>query len=173
MTGLGANVARSLCLTVIAATAHAHGIHSAAATFEDIAINGSYIATSDGQWAKTNEVFHDEATVTTTWTITTSCTTAFDCAGQMSSDGGWNAPIRYVSGLWFVTRTIDNWEQCADATTGPGMQTYKFYPDPAEPTRLIGWDSTVGISGTCGINRPLVIDMPFRLVPTGASQPQR
>jgi hypothetical protein len=165
MTPQRAGFARVMILTAIIATGLIVEITSAAASFDDIAINGTYTGTSDGQWAKTNEVFRDETTVTSTWSVSTSCTTAFDCVGEMSSDAGWNAPIRYVSGMWFVTRTIDNWERCADGSTGPGAQTYKVYQDPAEPTRLIGWDTTVGISGACGINLPLVVDMPFRLVP--------
>lgn len=165
MTRRWANAFRVVSLAALVTTAQAAEIPRAAASIEGIAINGAYTATSDGVWAKTNEVYHDEVTVISTWTITTSCTTAFDCAGQMSSDAGWSAPIRYVSGLWFVTRTIDRWERCADGTTGPGKQIYKFYPDPTELSSLIGWDSTVGLSGACGINRPLAIEMPFRLVP--------
>jgi hypothetical protein len=165
MSRLWANVVRVVGVAAVVATAPMAEMPCAAASVDGIAINGTYTGTSDGVWAKTNEVYRDEVTVTTNWTITTSCTTAFDCAGQVSSDGGWNAPIRYVSGMWFVTRTVDNWEHCADGTSGPGKQIYKFYPDPAELTRLIGWHSTVGLSGACGINRPLTIEMPFRLVP--------
>jgi hypothetical protein len=40
------------------------------ATADEIAVNGTYLATSDGQWAKTNESYHDEKSVTQTWTIT-------------------------------------------------------------------------------------------------------
>ncbi len=37
---------------------------------DGVAINGTYTAFSDGEWAKTNQSFHDEASVTQTWTIT-------------------------------------------------------------------------------------------------------
>src|ERR1700729_4051872 len=34
------------------------------------AINGTYTAVSGGQWSRTNEKFQQEATVTSTWTFT-------------------------------------------------------------------------------------------------------
>lgn len=133
------------------------------ATIDDQALNGTYTAVSDGQWAKTNERFHDETTVSSTWTITSSCTGVFDCSGHMSSDLGWSADARYVSGMWFVTRTVDNWEHCADGSTAAGKQVFKFYPDPDSETTLSGWDTTTAPSGACGRSRPLEIEMPFKL----------
>ena len=46
-------------------------------------INGTYRATSVGEWAKTNDAFHNQATVTSTWTITSSCSNAQECTGQV------------------------------------------------------------------------------------------
>ncbi|MDT5195205.1 MAG: hypothetical protein QOH20_1959, partial [Mycobacterium sp.] len=43
---------------------------SARASGDDLALNGTYLATSNGDWAKTNESYHDETTVRSTWTIT-------------------------------------------------------------------------------------------------------
>ena len=43
---------------------------------DGVALNGTYTAFSDGVWAKTNDSFHDERSVTQTWTITTTCSTA-------------------------------------------------------------------------------------------------
>ena len=54
----------------------------------DRPINGTYTATSDGQWAKTREVFHDEATVVTAWTITSACDDVMHCAGQGHQPAG-------------------------------------------------------------------------------------
>lgn len=133
-------------------------------------INGTYIATSIGEWAKTNEAYHDEATVRSTWTITSSCTTAVECAGQVTSDQGWSAPLTIHDGsLWYVRRDVPNWEFCDDGTAVTGHQIYTFYyagPDglqkPGSPT-LAGTDKTVGPSGACGVNRWLAIQMPFRL----------
>jgi hypothetical protein len=133
-------------------------------------INGTYIATSVGEWAKTNEVYKDEATVRSTWTITSSCTTFQECTGQVTSDQGWSAPMTVHDGsLWYVRRDVPNWEVCPDGTAATGKQTYQFSyagPDglsqPGSKT-LAGWDKTIGPSGACGVNRWLVIEMPFRL----------
>jgi hypothetical protein len=133
-------------------------------------INGTYIATSVGEWAKTNEVFHDEPTVRSTWTITSSCTTAQDCSGQVTSDQGWSAPLTMHDGVqWRVRREVPNWEYCPDGTAVTGQQLFSFtavgpngMPQEGSST-LAGLDKTVGPSGACGINRWLVIQLPFRL----------
>src|SRR5262249_18571687 len=65
----------------------------------DPAINGTYTATVIGDWAQTNGVYHQEAVVRSTWKITSSCTTAQDCAGQVVSDQGWSAPLTMHDGL--------------------------------------------------------------------------
>ena len=143
----------------------------AAAAFCDPTLNGVYQAVSDGTWAKTNEIFHDEATVPSTWTITTTCSAqTYDCAGRLVSSQGWSAPIRCESaGLWSVRRHLDRWEPCQDGAAAPAEQLWYFSPDLSgspsfdEVTSFSGWDRTVGVSGGCGINRPLVIEMPFRL----------
>lgn len=144
---------------------------TAAAAFCDPTLNGAYRAVSEGKWAKTNEIFHDEATVTSTWTISTTCSAqTYDCAGQVSSSQGWNAPIQCDSaGLWSVRRHLDRWEPCQDGTAAAADQLLYFSPDlSGSPSfdavkSFSGWDRTVGTSGGCGINRPLVIEMPFQL----------
>ncbi|WP_231740387.1 MULTISPECIES: hypothetical protein [unclassified Mycobacterium] len=129
------------------------------------ALNGTYIATSDGFWAKSNETRRAEATVVSTWTIASSCTGAYDCTGTVTSDHGWSAEIVYISRMWFVTRVLDNWVRCPDGTTPPGKQIFKFYEDPNSSGKYVGWDTATGPSGACGVNRPLFIEMPFTLVP--------
>ena len=47
---------------------------------------GSRTATVVGDWAQTNQVYHQEAVVRSTWKITSSCYTAQDCTGQVVSD---------------------------------------------------------------------------------------
>ena len=59
-----------------------------------VPFNGTYTAFSDGQWAKTNDSYHDEVSVTTTWTVTTSCASYIDCTGQVVSDAGWTASAK-------------------------------------------------------------------------------
>lgn len=130
---------------------------------ESVALNGAFIVKSDGQYAKTNERFHDEATVISTWTFATTCTTFQACSGHMTSDRGWSADVKYIAPLWYVVRTIDNWETCPDGTTAPGTQTFKFYVDEYDVPNMKGWDNTLNQSGSCGINKVLNIEMPLTL----------
>lgn len=137
---------------------------------EGWAINGTYVVTSNGQWAKTNDVYRDEAVVRTTWTITSACTTLSDCSGQVTSDQGWTAPVFTKGGEWHIERIVKNWEPCPDGTAADGHQLFRFYPvdDQGQlaiygSTVLAGEDKTVAPSGACGINMPLVISMPLNL----------
>jgi hypothetical protein len=132
---------------------------------DGIALNGTYTAFSDGVWAKTNLSYHDERSVTQTWTINSACTTYQDCTGRVTSDQGWSSDIVFVSGSWLVKHTVDNWEPCIDGTAHPGEQTFMFakgYPD-AFP--LKGLDTTLGLSGACGYNKQLNVRLPFTLTP--------
>jgi hypothetical protein len=127
----------------------------------DYSINGTFTATSDGQWAKTRDVFHDESTVVSTWTITSTCSTPYRCTGQVKSDQGWTADTHMLSGMWYVSRDVDNWMHCPDGTAAPGHQVFMFYRE--DDNTLAGQDKTIGPSGGCGKNLPLVIKMPFML----------
>jgi hypothetical protein len=146
---------------------------SAIASDDGSALNGTYLATSNGEWARTNESYHDEATVTSTWTITSTCTTAVDCTGQVTSDAGWTADLNRTNVEWSVKRELPNWETCADGTATPGNQVFRFYSastsgqSSADSTVLIGEDKTTGLSGACGRNQWLTVRMPFKLVKIG------
>jgi hypothetical protein len=137
-------------------------------------LNGTYVATSNGEWAKTNDIYHDEASIRSSWTVTTTCSYPTECTGSVTSDWGWTAPLYMTGGVWYLKRTVDNWQPCPDGTAGPGLQVYRFYPatpdgagsDPDSST-LLGEDSTTGISGSCGRSRSWFITMPFKLVKTG------
>jgi hypothetical protein len=144
---------------------------SASASVEGEPLNGTYRATSNGEWAATNDSFHDEATVRSTWTITSTCRDPLDCTGQVTSDQGWTAEISKVNEAgWTVKRDLPGWEKCADGTAATGRQVYRFWPADASgvysrgSTTLVGTDKTTGPSGACGVNRWLVIEMPFKLV---------
>lgn len=134
-------------------------------------LNGTYVATSNGEWSKTNDVFHDEASIRSTWSISTTCSYPGECTGTVSSDFGWDAPIYQKSGVWYVKKMVDRWQPCPDGSAGPGLQVFRFYPatadgsgtDPASTT-LMGEDSTTGVSGSCGSSKVLFITMPFKLV---------
>lgn len=144
---------------------------STAAASPDWGLNGTYVATSNGEWAKSNDVFHDEASIRGTWTISTTCSYPTECTGTVHTDWGWSAPIYMKSGVWYVKKTVDNWQPCPDGSTGPGLQVYRFFPSDANATAtdptsttLLGEDSTTGVSGTCGSSNVLFITMPFKLV---------
>jgi hypothetical protein len=129
-------VARTTVFAVAAISAVCLAPHAGAD--DDVAINGTFTAFSDGQWAETNDSYHDEVSVTQTWTITSTCT------------------------------TIPNWEPCADGTSHPGKQSYTFWLDyPQDRNQYLGWDRTEGPSGGCGFNKVLDVEMPFRLTRLG------
>lgn len=160
----------AVILTAAAMVAAVGTAPTATAGFCDPLLNGTFAAVSDGGEAQTNDVYHDEATVTSTWTITTSCNAQFDCSGHLVSSQGWNAPINCeAAGLWYVRRHLQSWEPCTDGTATPAEQLLYFSPDlSGSPSfdavkTFTGWDRTVGASGGCGFNQPLVIEMPLKL----------
>jgi hypothetical protein len=140
---------------------------SAHATPEEAAaINGTYTATSDGNWAKRNHQFYDLPTATATWTVSSSCSTSIECTGQVTSDQGWSAELKLIGGsMWLVSHDVEDWEKCPDGSAFPGHQQYKFYT--VDDNNLEGWDETRGPSGACGANQWLFMEMPFTLVKTG------
>ena len=134
-------------------------------------LNGTYRVISNGDWAKSNEVFIDEKTVVQTWTLTSSCTSPIMCTGTVTSDQGWSAPMKTTGDYWSVDRVVENWMPCPDGTAAPGAQNFKFWGwDPVNSYRnlkivdlLAGKNRTIAASGACGVNRPLVIELPMRL----------
>ncbi|ORW32509.1 hypothetical protein AWB91_11210 [Mycobacterium paraense] len=146
---------------------------TAAASGDDWGLNGTYAALSNGQWAQTNDIYRDEGTVRSTWTITTTCTTPLECTGRVNSDLGWSADVNLHGSEYVVKHDIPDWEPCANGTKGIGHQLYRFYP--VDERGWVAWGSTVfagvdktsGDSGACGINKNLVITMPFRLEKIG------
>ncbi|WP_123027919.1 Rv2253/PknI dimerization domain-containing protein [Mycolicibacterium stellerae] len=142
---------------------------TAEATQQDWAINGVYRATSNGEWATTNDVYHDEATVVSQWTISSTCTGPDECTGEVTSDLGWRASIYTTNGLWYVRRTVEGWQTCADNTASDGAQVYTFYPVDEDGQvapgsgMFAGQDTTIGESGACGVNQWLAIRLPFTL----------
>lgn len=168
----------SVCVTAsaglaVAAIAGTVVIPSAAAgPTRDYEINGTYLATSMGEWAKTNYSYHNEATVRSHWRITSTCTDPYECTGQVTSDQGWTAPIHKTSVSWILDREVPDWERCDDGTAFPGKQKLRFNPVDGDgqvktgsPT-LAGEDKTIGPSGACGKSQRLIIAMPFKLVKT-------
>lgn len=138
------------------------------------ALNGTFTATSNGEWARTNDVFHDERSVRAIWTITSQCSYPSECTGTVTSDQGWTAPIYQTGGEWYVKHIVPHWMPCPDGSTADGFQVFRFkkmtidgdYTDPSSNT-LIGDDSTTGPGGACGRSLPLYINMPFKLIQIG------
>jgi hypothetical protein len=134
------------------------------------ALNGRFVVTSDGDRAKTNEIFHNEQTVRQVWTITSSCDDPTSCSGKVTSNQGWSADLRFAPSWWAVDRVLNNWQPCRDGTAARGFQKYRFYGVDSDgqlvesnATVLAGSDTTFGTSGDCGINRQLMISLPLRL----------
>jgi hypothetical protein len=144
---------------------------SAVASNFGVELNGIYRVISNGDWAKSNEVFLDEKTVVQTWTMTSSCTSPISCTGTVTSDQGWSAPMSTTGDYWIVDRVVENWVPCPDGTAARGAQNFKFwgwdvvnsYRDMKNVNLLAGRDRTLAASGACGVNRPLVIELPMRL----------
>jgi hypothetical protein len=147
----------------IAAVMVATGLSAAAAARADDpstwGIRGVYETVSQGDWAKTNDSYHDEPVVRSTWTISTQCSSPMDCAGTVTSSQGWTAPIYTSNGaVWYVKRTAAGWEPCPDGTAADGMQTFRIYAtDPltgyaslTDSSLITGEDHTLGPSGACG-----------------------
>ncbi|QYL19590.1 hypothetical protein K0O64_14520 [Mycolicibacterium pallens] len=146
-------------------------VPSSAHAADEWGLNGTFTATSNGEWARTNDVFHDEKSVRSNWAIATQCSYPTECTGTVTSDAGWSAPIYQTGGMWYVKRTVDNWEPCPDGTSADGLQVFWFQPmtpggDAGDPdsTTLLGEDQTTGPSGACGRSLALFVNMPFKLV---------
>ncbi len=163
-------IATGMAATVIAAVGFASPAHGAG----QWALNGTYTATSNGEWARTNDVFHDEKSVRALWTVTSQCSYPTECTGTVSSDQGWTAPIYQTGGEWYVKRIVPHWMPCQDGSSADGLQVFRFKamtPDGSttDPTSntLVGEDATRGPSGACGRSLALFITMPFKLVKVG------
>ncbi len=163
LTGLLAAAA----LTAVTVAAPAHAV-------DKWSLNGTFTATSNGEWARTNDVFHKELSVRAIWTVSSQCSYPTECTGTVTSDQGWTAPIYQTGGEWYVKHVVPNWMPCPDGSTADGFQVFRFkrmapggdYTDPTSTT-LIGEDATSGPSGACGRSLAKFITMPFKLAMVG------
>ena len=137
----------------------------AGADVNDLELHGVFTTFSDGQNARTNDRFHDEASVTSTWVVDSRCQDFLDCTGQVRSDLGWIADLKYDDGIWRATHVVEGWEHCEDGSVVAGEQAFSFHRDPANVSRFVGFDKTIGPSGACGKNAWLSIEMPFTVTP--------
>lgn len=138
---------------------------------ETWALNGTFTATSNGEWAKKNDIFYNQYSVRAIWTISSECSYPTECTGTVTSNQGWTAPIYQTGGEWYVKHVVPRWVPCPDGSTADGFQVFRFKrmtadganTDPTTNT-LIGEDATTGPSGACGVSLPVFIQMPFKLV---------
>jgi hypothetical protein len=142
----------------------------ATANYDQYAMNGTFSVVSNGEWARMNDRYQDEPTVRSTWTVNTTCTTAITCSGTVTSTLGWTEPIYTGTGsMWFVKHYVQDWIPCPDGGTAPGLQVYKIYPATEEGMATpisdlwLGEDQTTGISGNCGRNKSLVLNLPVKI----------
>jgi hypothetical protein len=142
----------------------------AVANYDQYAMNGTYSVVSNGEWARMNDRYQDEPSVRSTWTVSTTCSTAITCAGKVTSSLGWTEDIYTTMGsMWFVKHYVADWIPCPDGTQAPGLQLYKFYPATedgmakAGSDLWLGEDETTGVSGNCGRNRSLVLNLPVKI----------
>jgi hypothetical protein len=167
MRGVKAAAGAAAAMTVVGSLGTAT---PANASNYGVELNGTYRVISNGEWAKTNEVFIDEPTVVQTWTMSSTCTSPISCTGTVTSDQGWSAPLLLRRDYWTVTRDVANWMPCPDGTSAPGNQKFLFWGvtewGQREMTNVNvqgGFDTTKGPSGACGVNKQLIIQLPLRL----------
>ena len=153
MTSVGETVTGMRVLAGAAAvmtTAALIGIAPPASATYGIEMNGTYSVLSNGDWAKTGDVFMDEKTVQATWTVSTSCTSPWACTGQVISDQGWTAPIRFDVDRWILKHDIPHWAPCPQGPPATGQQQFIFWGtnpldskvEATNTTLMTGWDST-------------------------------
>ena len=162
-------VSAILGAATVTATGLCGAMPIAAASDYGFEINGTYSFLSNGEWAKSNQIFHDEPVVRATWQVSSTCTSTAKCTGQVTSDQGWTAPLKFTVDRWIVLRDIPNWAPCEDGTAATGHQMFLFYGtnDDGQNTRgtdlMSGRDITKTDSGSCGRNQGLVLEIPMRL----------
>ena len=89
-----------------------------------VELNGTYRMISNGDWAKTNDVFIDEQTPIQTWTLSSSCESPIRCTGTVTSDQGWTAPMYTTGDYWVAERVVENWEPCPPSYDYPGARIF-------------------------------------------------
>lgn len=164
------HVTGRLAATALAAIASVTLVPSAHASNLGTELNGTYRVVSNGDWARTNDVKIKQPTVVETWTITSSCVSPIECSGEVKSDLGWTAPLR-LDAFYYVERIVPNWIPCPNGTFAEGFQM--FILRGVDPTteqtvftdiqRLSGRNVTKGPSGACGVNKPVVIELPVSI----------
>jgi hypothetical protein len=138
-----------------------------------VELNGQWHYHANGDFALVNDVRKDMPTIDETWTLSSSCVSPVECEGTATSSAGWTARLwyGYPNTYWVVDRIIAEWQFCPGGGTAPGEQRFQFWGfDPVSGERdmkitnfLVGRQRTLSPSGSCGTNKPLVIETPMKL----------
>jgi hypothetical protein len=138
-----------------------------------VELNGTDHYRGNGDFALVNDVRKNMPTIDETWTLSSSCVSPVECEGTATSSAGWTARLwyGYPNTYWVVDRTIADWQFCPGGGVAPGEQRFQFWGfDPVATERnmkivnfLVGRQRTVSPSGSCGTNKPLVIETPMKL----------
>jgi hypothetical protein len=171
---LGAGVGAIVAVVGLLGTAS-----PAQATDYGVALNGTYRAFSNGEWAQTSAgpygaggamVYIDQPSKTEIWTVTSDCVSPIECYGEVRSDAGWTGSLNFNGDSWRIDRDIPNWQPCPDGTAAPGHQNFAlwgFDPMTSEKNKvrdlIVGWERTQAPSGACGSSKPVVTQLPVRL----------
>jgi hypothetical protein len=107
-------------------------------------LNGTYSFVSNGEWAKSNDSFHDEAVVSATRRISSGCTSPSACTGEINSDQGWTAPLKFTVDRWIVHRELPNWVPCETGGAVTGHQTFTFHGVDGATAAQLGLQSRPG-----------------------------
>lgn len=136
-----------------------------------VELNGTWNSFSNGDYARTNDVFMDEQSIIQTLTINTDCVSPIECEGTIKSDQGWTAALRLQFGFWTADRVVPHWLPCPDGSFADVNEKLIFWGiDPSHNQRdlkitdlMAGRDQFKGPSGGCGINKPINVEYPLRL----------
>lgn len=132
-------------------------------------ISGSWQVFSDGDWARTNQVKFKQQSVMETWTVSTSCVSPIECSGTVTSSLGWTGTAR-LDNFWYVEHDVPNWIPCPNGTFATGHQKFLLWGVNPETEQSVmrniqtfaGRNITSSDSGACGVNNPLVIELPVK-----------
>ena len=164
----------------IAVMARVVSAPSALATDYGVALNGTYRAFSNGEWAQTSagpngaggaQVYIDQPSKLEIFSVSSDCASPISCSGEVRSDAGWTGALSYNGDTWTIKRDIPNWLPCPDGTAAPAHQIFALWGwDPRTSERrstirdlIVGSERTQAPSGACGYNKPVITELPVRM----------
>ncbi|MDG5483984.1 Rv2253/PknI dimerization domain-containing protein [Mycolicibacterium gadium] len=160
-------------VTALTVAATVGTIPTAHASDFGMELNGTYHYHANGDIALVNDVKKQMPTIDETWTLSSSCVSPVECEGTATSSAGWSARLwyGYPNTYWVVDRNIPEWQFCPGGGVAPGEQRFQFSgvdvvaeeSNKRNTNFLVGRQRTLSPSGSCGTNKPLVIETPMLL----------